>query len=436
MGKPVGLDFGTANSAIAVKMPDGSVQLASFRNQDKLTTTFKSILYFSIIKDGLSRSTNVVAGPEAIRSYVEADIKGRLIQSIKSFLPSNSFTHTEIFGRTYTIEELISIIIRELRNAAIEQFGEISESVVIGRPVKFAGAKNDEDEQRALNRLRSAAQRAGFESVSFEFEPVAAAYQYAKQLDHEELVLIADFGGGTSDFSLLRLGPLAIGGRGYYDQEIIGSRGVALAGDTFDGKIVRHAVAPSLGLGSYYRSLGKELPIPLSIYRRLERWHEASFLKTPQILKLLREVKVQALEPQKVDALSHIIINDLGYDLFRAVERTKIDLSENEASQFSLANSSVELDYQIDQDQFESWIQGDIEQISNCVDNLLIQCNVNQENVDSIFLTGGSSLVPAVRRLFEQRFSRCKIRFGDELTTVAKGLALCANSLKFIEGRV
>src|SRR5262249_44337833 len=163
---------------------------------------------------------------------------------------------------------------------------------------------------------------AGFAEVTFEFEPVAAAYQYEQQLDHDELVLIGDFGGGTSDFSLIRLGPTARRG-GPRRNDILAVDGGARAGDAFGSTIVRHACAAHLGLGSQYRSAFDEvLPVPPWIFERLERWEHLSFLKTKSTIDLLRRIRFGAVEPAKIDALIHIVNDDLGYQLYRAVERT------------------------------------------------------------------------------------------------------------------
>ena len=252
----IGLDFGTTNSAIAVAANDRQATLATFGD----ATSFRSILYFPARDRSSPQKVETFAGPDAIRSYLEADTKGRLIVSIKSYLASPLFTSTTINGRHYTLEDLIAIILRRLRNAAIEQFGIAASQVVLGRPVRFAGADNAKDEQLALRRLKTAAELAGFQQTSFELEPVAAAYQYETQLDHDELVLIGDFGGGTSDFTLARLGP---GRKKAGHNPVLGTSGVAIAGDTFDSRIMMRLVAPKLGLGSHYVSLGKELPVPV-----------------------------------------------------------------------------------------------------------------------------------------------------------------------------
>ena len=419
----IGLDFGTTNSAIAVADNDRQARLANFSDGAASTTSFRSILYFPAKDRSSPGKTETHAGPEAINSYLDADTKGRLIVSIKSYLASPLFTSTSINGRNYTLEDLIAIILRRLRTAAMEQFGTAATQVVLGRPVRFSGAENEQGEKLALQRLTAAAERAGFQQVSFELEPVAAAYQYETQLDRDELVLIGDFGGGTSDFTLARLGP---GRKKAGRSPVLGTSGVAIAGDTFDSRIMMRLVAPKLGLGSHYISLGKQLPVPVWVYSQLSSWHHMFLLKEPKTMAVLREVRNQATEPQKVAALVQIIAENLGYALYRAVEQTKVELTAQELAGFLFTQSTVLLKDSLERWQFESWIQEDIQNIAACIRSLLDQCGVKPADIDSIFLTGGSSFVPVVRRYFSRTFGADKLRSGEELTTVAKGLALRA----------
>src|ERR1044071_7710719 len=417
----IGLDFGTTNSAIAVAGSDRHATLATFADD---LAAFRSVLYFPAKERGSpQQNTETKAGPEAINSYLDADTKGRLIVSIKSYLASSLFTSTNINGRNYTLEDLIAIILRRLRMRVMDQFETAATRVVLGRPVRFAGADNPEDEQLALQRLQTAAKLAGFQQISFELEPVAAAYQYETQLDRDELVLIGDFGGGTSDFTLAQLGP---GRKKDGRSPVIGTSGGPIAGDTFDSRIMMRLVAPKLGLGSHYVSLGKELPVPVWVYTQLSSWHHMFLLKDPKTMAVLREVKNQASEPTKVSALIQIITENLGYALYRAVEQTKVELTEKERADFLFTQSIVRLEDSLERWQFESWIQDEIQNIAACVRALLDQCGVKPADIDSIFLTGGSSFVPVVRRYFSRTFGANKLRSGEELTTVAKGLALRA----------
>jgi len=185
-------------------------------------------------------------------------------------------------------------------------------------------------------------------------------------------------------------------------------------------------VAPKLGLGSHYVSLGKELPVPVWVYTQLSSWHHMFLLKEPKTMAVLREVKNQASEPKKVAALIQIITENLGYALYRAVEQTKVELTEKELGTFSFSQSTVHMEDSLERWQFESWIQDDIQKIAACIQSLLDQCGVKSSDIGSVFLTGGSSFVPVVRRYFSRTFGADKLKSGEELTTVAKGLSLRA----------
>ncbi|HKA27978.1 MAG TPA: Hsp70 family protein, partial [Candidatus Binatia bacterium] len=294
--------------------------------------------------------------------------------------------------------------------------------VVVGRPVRFAGARAPDDDAFAIGRLESALRQAGFARVTFELEPVAAAYGYQQRLDHEELVLIGDFGGGTSDFTLVRLGP---GG-----SAILGVDGVAVAGDAFDARLIRHVAAPGLGLGSERRTaFGQVLPVPTWLYDRVERWEQLSFLKSRETSELLRKLRHEALEPEKIAALVHLVEDDLGFGLHGAVERAKRVLSASDAAEFRFTDGSIDLAAAVSRTEFERWIATESDAITACVDALLSASGLVAADVATVFLTGGSSFVPAVRRIFADRFGAGRLRGGEELTTVATGLALRARAL-------
>ncbi len=421
----IGLDFGTTNSAIARVAGDGRSELASFRSDEGPTQTFRSVLYFEEDEDdGLLR---VHAGPHAITRYLASEEKkGRLVQSLKSFLASRLFSATNVLGTTYRLEDLIAELLRPLREQAEEVFGAPIDRIVAGRPVHFVGAEEPEDEQLALRRLTAALHNAGFREVAFEYEPVGAAYHYEQGLEKDELILIADFGGGTSDFSLLRVGPSFASGAGRAES-ILGHDGVGLAGDVFDGQLVRHVVAPRLGRGAEFRSMmGKVLPVPAWIYGHLERWHHVSLLKSRKTLQLLLDLRREALEPEKLEALIEIVRGDLGFLLYRATEQTKHALSDEASSTFRFSHEGVGIAALVPRARFEEWIDEPLQKIEACVDRLLGTTGVAPERIDRVFLTGGSSFVPAVRDIFLQRFGAERVTGGAELTSVASGLALRA----------
>ena len=403
-----------------------AVELVRFAAAGGSTESFRSVLYLEQHKIAGRRHVQSWTGPWAIEQYLEAEQKGRLIQSLKSYLSSRLLTGTEVLGRHYTVEDLISRMLADLRLHAERQFGVAVHQATVGRPVRFAGAENAADEAYALGRLRHAFALAGYERVDFEMEPVAAAYAYESTLDHDELILIGDFGGGTSDFSLLHVGP-GVRSRGRRAGDLLGNSGVGLAGDAFDARIVRKLVSPALGADSMARSGKKILPaLPAWIYANLERWHYLSFLRTRPVMELLTGARRRALEPEKIEALIMLVDEDLGYQLHQAVQRVKFELSRGERAEFRFREGALDLRMDVTRLEFEGWIREELGKIEQCVDGLLAASGVDARVVDRVFLTGGTSFVPAVRRIFETRFGRERVRAGNEFTSVASGLALRA----------
>jgi hypothetical chaperone protein len=418
MRKGIGIDFGTTNSSVALAREDGSVELVRFKATADTTETYRSVLYFEPRIPG-------IGGPVAIERYLAADEKGRLIQSLKSFLASRIFTGTNVHGKQFSLEDLITIMLRDIRIQAESQIGAFDGPIAVGRPIHYSNANNDDDNAFAVDRLTRALTKAGIGPVIFEYEPVAAASFYEKTLDHDELVLIGDFGGGTSDFSLLRLGPSAVHDRA---QRILGTEGVALAGDAFDSRVVHNLISPKLGRSTEYRSLEKILPMPEWIYSDLSRWHYLSFLKSAETIEMLRGIQSQSFEPERIAALLHIVQNDLGFYLHQSVQAMKVELSAETVGSFVFEDHVADMRGRVKRVTFEKWIEPDLEMIRRCVERLLAATGVASQEVDRVFLTGGSSLVPAVRKIFEDLFDAGRISGGSEFTSVAKGLALRALS--------
>src|SRR5665213_3158275 len=431
----VGFDFGTTNSSVALVNGESGVRLASFPSLGAQVESFRSVLYLEQFRTGNGlRRTHAFTGPAAIERYLQAEEQGPLIQSLKSHLSSPSLTGTEIFGRRYKLEDLISRMLGDLRKHAGQQFEKPIRYAMVGRPVRFVGSESKEDDDFAVSRLREAFALAGFERVEFEMEPIAAAYAYEFTLDHDELILIGDFGGGTSDFSLLRVGP-DVRRRGRTPQDLLGNSGVGLAGDAFDARIVRKLVSPALGSNSEAMSMNKRLPaVPAWIYANLERWHYLSFLRTNNVREILKSARARALEPEKIEALIAVIDEDLGYQLHQAVQQLKFELSRSTTAEFNFRDgsgrfSNINLRISVTRAEFESWIAEELQAVEQCVDGLLQVSGVRPAEVDRVFLTGGSSFVPAVRRIFASRFGEDRIRAGNEFTSVAHGLAVRASEL-------
>ena len=433
----VGIDFGTTNSSVALAQ-GGVVRLVPFVTPSPvspgpvspgpsgLSTSSRSLLYLQRRMQAIGRPVAVWTGATAIERYLATDtwddtVQGRLIQSLKSYLSSRDLTGTEIFGRQYRFEELVARMLRDLRLRASEYFGFEVTRALAGRPVVFVGAASEADNAFALDRLRHAFLQAGFTAVAFAMEPVAAAYAHGSDTARGETVLIGDFGGGTTDFSLLRMG---VAGQAPI---VLGTTGVGLAGDAFDARLVRRLISPALGSESKARSLGKDLPaLPAWIYANLERWHTLSFLRTQPVRELLRAAERTALEPEKIAALKSVIEDDLGYRLHQAVQHVKVELSMREQAEFALETDALRLHVPVTRAAFEGWIAPELARMDDSLAELLARAAVPPEAVDRVFLTGGTSLVPAVRRVFTQRFGEERVRGGEAFTSVAYGLALMA----------
>jgi hypothetical chaperone protein len=423
----IGFDFGTTNSSVAMLDEISEIQFASFPSLAGPIESVRSVLYMELAAKGNgARRAHVFTGAAAIERYLQAEEKGRLIQSLKSHLSSRSLTGTEVFGRRYKLEDLVARMLADLRHNAEKHFGKPVRYAMVGRPVRFVGAETAEDDDLAVARLRTSFEAAGFDRVDFEMEPVAAACAYEASLDHDELILIGDFGGGTSDFSLLRVGK-DVRRRGRTAQDLLGNSGVGIAGDAFDARIVRKLVSPALGSNTEAKSLGKLLTaVPAWIYANLERWHYLSFLRTNNVREILKSARIRALEPEKIQALITLIEEDLGYQLHQAVQQVKFQLSLNETAEFRFREGGMDLRIPVTRREFEAWMVDDLRMIEESIDNLLKNSGIDHRSVDRVFLTGGSSFVPAVRRIFETRFGKDRIRGGNEFTSVAHGLALRA----------
>jgi len=418
----LGIDFGTTNSAVAVIDAQGSARLAHFRGNGRTSDTFRSILYFG--PRPTPGSESVFAGPLAIERYRQALHKGRFLQSLKAYLGDRNFTGTVIGGRHRTLPELIALILQRLLRSAADDLGTLPSRAVIGRPVHFTVGRNADEDALALERMREALALAGITGPQFEYEPIAAAYAYQQRLTKPATVLIGDFGGGTSDFSLLALEPPSPGGGGV---TILGNDGIAIAGDAFDRAIVRHAVAPQLGKGTDYVSPpNKVLPMPDWIYNRLERWHHLSFLKSGDTLDMLHRIQRASKAPRAVSALLHVIEDDLGYELHERVNTTKAELSSALSSELLFDVEGLAVQWHATREQFEHWLRTDLHALEKCLTGMLHRSGVAPESIQTVFLTGGTSFVPAVRALFERLFPTSDITGGHELTSVATGLALRA----------
>lgn len=411
----VGIDFGTTNSVVAIAGTSGDVTVA--RHEPSGSSNFRSVLCFVKGRTNLERPA-ITAGPEAIAAYLDHGSDCRLIQSVKSMAANPNFASTLIFGRRYTIEDLIALVLEGVRASSERDLAPLGDAAIAGRPVRFAGQFADED--LALKRLSEAFALAGFERIEFVAEPLAAAYKFASRITTPQICVIADFGGGTSDFSLVRFRPegerLAM--------DTLGASGIGIAGDRLDFRIVEHAVCPKLGLGTNYVSMGKRLPIPSHYYARFQRWSDLSFLRTAETFRELRTLKRMAEDPDAIGRLIYIIEEELGFDLYRAVSATKTALSSADSAVLEFRHGPVQIGETITRAAFDGWIAEDLAAIDEQAGRLFEESNLGPAQVDHVFLTGGTSFVPAIRELMAARFPSAKFSAEDEFISVASGLAL------------
>ncbi len=411
----VGIDFGTTNSAVAIASRDGVRHVPLPGPGGVPSPTWRTVLYFE------PSSARVVAGAPAIAQYLEDEGDGRLVQSIKSYLATATSPKPIIRGRPWSIEDLIAAYLRELRSGAGVELGR---RAVVGRPVRYWGAEDDADDARAVATMTRALAAAGFDEVIFELEPIGAAARYADHLTRDELVLVADYGGGTTDFSLLRVGPTAPTGA----ERVLATGGLGLGGDGFDARFIDAVVAPQVGRGSaYLDEFGSAAPVPAWIFHRLRRWHHLSFLKGADTLRLLERITQGACEPARIARLGRLVRDDLGLALHTAVERSKLALST--AAEVDFRFDAVELVTAVARADFEAWIEPDLAAIDAVLDRVLADAGVAIDAIDRVFATGGTALVPAVRARLVARFGADRLRGGEELTSVSWGLAARARAL-------
>lgn len=404
----IGIDFGTTNSVVAALRPDGGVATLDHA----AGAVFRSVLCLWQAAQG---GTALAAGPAAIEAYLDDPLASRLIMSMKSYLAQRSFRETRIHGRGWTLEALVAAFLRALLAPfAAELAGA---RIVVGRPVQFAGETADDGFGEA--RLRAAFAAAGLPEVMVALEPAAAGHRFAAGLGQAATVLVGDFGGGTSDISILRFEPGP-------PRRVtpLGHAGLGLAGDALDYRIIDHAVSPLLGKGGSYTVMGKPMPIPVGWYLNFAQWHRLSLMRAPRVLADIREVARTAEAPERLHHLLQLVEEEAGYALYRAVSGVKAALSGAESAVLDFRHEGFAVRREIARTEFESWIAPELARMDAAVTAALADAGLPAAAVDRVFLTGGTALVPAVRRLFEARFGAERIAGGGEFVSVAEGLAL------------
>lgn len=407
-----GIDFGTTNSALSIYDED----------QKKIITTITvpSLIYFH--HEAIANELNYVVGEQAIAAYLSDGMKGRFIKSIKQILSRTSFTETRIHNKRYNAADLVTLILKDLKAKADLIVGEDVQKAVIGRPVFFDDDSTAKD-TLAQTRLNKAAENAGFTEVRFQFEPIGAAFAYEKTITKKENVLVADLGGGTTDFTYLVLDPAKAGNKDRRN-DMMASGGIYIGGDSLDSAFMWDRGTPYFGKNTLYEATpGKVLTVPVSLFANICSWDQMNFFNGLRIQKDLENYYHYSKNDRKFKNLLTLIDHNLGYSVFQQIEKTKINLSTQSVSPFQYANMEIEIDEQISIEQYNGIIAKDLGKVSAYLDEFMLKNNIEAGDIDSLFLTGGTSLVAAVKELFTTKFPHVPVNSGDNFTSVAQGLA-------------
>jgi hypothetical chaperone protein len=408
-----GIDFGTSNSALAILDTETREAVKLF--------TVPSLLFFQEPKER-GQFTKVAVGQDAIDQYVQNRMNGRFMKSIKKVLPNKSFVDTRIGNRMYKAEDLVALILVHLKKLADDFLSEDIKTAVIGRPVVFDEA--EDKDALAQTRLQKAAKIAGFEEIHFQLEPVGAAYTYERQIEKSELVLVADFGGGTSDFSLMRLDPAAknLANR---KSDIIGQGGIYIGGDNFDSDIMWHKGTPHFGRGVKEEfTPGKPLDLPLSYFQNICSWEKMNFLDTLRMKLNIEKSYQYSGKDYRVKNLQILISENLGYSFFKEIEKAKIMLTHENNAPLVFQKHGVEIDEKVSLSEFkDEIISQNLTKIEDYLDQFLEEKGIVKESIDVVFMTGGTSLIKPLNQIFKDKFGEDKLKSGDNFNSVAMGLA-------------
>ena len=407
-----GIDFGTSNSAVGVCAAAGPRLLPIERG----ATSVPTALFFSFDDD------STTFGHAALERYFARE-PGRYLRAIKSVLGTKLFAETtQVKLKHYAFGEVVAAFLEFLRAAAGESLGTPPTSVVIGRPAFFV----DDDpaaDAAAERQLEAAARAAGFERVAFQFEPIAAALDYEQRVNAEEIALVADIGGGTSDFSVVRVSPERARSSNRR-RDILGFTGVHVGGTDFDRQLAMASVMPALGLRSRLRRPG--LHAPSWYFYDLATWHKIGFLYDPKVLTEVRGVLRDSAEPEKIQRLLRVLEQCKGHALLAGVESAKIELSSADLATLDLDASVADMTLEIRRAALEATIADSLRRIRSRVDDVLRLAGLTPDSVSAVFLTGGATRMPSMRQCIAAAVPAARLIAGDAFGSVATGLALDA----------
>ena len=408
-----GIDFGTSNSTVSV-IENGRPHLVALEDGN---ATLPSAIFFNF-EDG-----NTLFGRRAISDYTDS-VEGRLMRALKSVLGS-SLAHekTRIQARTLAFTDIIGLFLAHLKARLDSHAGQPVENVVLGRPVRFVD-EDDAADADAQSQLEKAARKQGFKHIDFQFEPIAAALDYEHTLSREELALIVDMGGGTSDFSIVRVSPersTASDRKG----DILANRGIHIGGTDFDRLLSIAHVMPELGYLTPTKDGKRNLPA--GYFVDLATWQRINLLYTPKAMLDLRQIRYEAARADLVDRLIEVVEHRFGHALATKVERAKIALTDQDEAMVEVALPGAKFSAELTKQGLEDTIRNEVARVTQTVADTLADAGVRPADITAVFLTGGSTAIPMARRSILGFVPDAKVVQGDAFGSVGLGLALDAH---------
>ena len=410
-----GIDFGTSNSSVTIWDADRRRLV----RDPRIAGVESSFMYFPYT---LRRDPPLIGDAAKLR-YVRDEMRGRFFQAIKSILPNRTFTDTVVNNQRFTLEQLIAFFLRHLKSRADAVTRQDVKRVVMGRPAVFS--TDPKEDQLAQERLLKAAQLAGFEEIHFQYEPIAAAFAYEARITQPECVLVGDFGGGTSDFTVVKLDPSRQGHTDRVD-DILATGGLPVAGNKYDSATMWHKVSLRFGRLATYESWGKRLPVPDSLHRQICQWDQIVFLRNARSLDLLWRLAHSSDDPPAFERFQALIAENQGFALFQVIEGAKIGLTTRDVAPLRFLHPRIPIDEELTLSEFNRNSSDLTGGILEYFDRFLREADIPPASIETVFLTGGTSLIRSLRGEFISRFGLEKIRDGGEFTSVGDGLALSA----------
>jgi hypothetical chaperone protein len=414
------IDFGTSNSLASLASSDFVTSPLPLDPKASDPSVLRSILYFP-------HGDMCFYGNEAIVQYSENQGEGRLLRSIKKYLPTESYLGSKIDNRLVKLEDLIGFFLLEVKRRTSQFLDLDVKKALLGRPARFSG--DDVGEGLAQYRLEKAAEIAGLEVIEYLPEPLAAAYSLRQSLKEEKVVLVVDLGGGTSDFTVIRLNP-----QQYSKEDVLALGGISIAGDALDGAIMRGKIAPYLGSEVQYRvPLGRNvLTMPKSLLDHISSAPDITQLSKRDFMEFFRQVQDWVLneeDSRRMERLICLVDDQLGFAFFEAIEKCKRELSHKENTRFEFDYPDVELDFPVSKKEFENLVETNVEKILSNMDEVITQSGISPDQIDYIFCTGGTSRLPLIQKELAQRFGQNKLTRTEDFRSVVEGLAHRAQDL-------